>query len=151
VRSLLDAYHAPYHRELERWLRDPGIELMLDCHSMSEYPPPIALDRSRRRPLLNLGDFGGVACPRTTTRLLARCLAEAFALDEAEVAIDHPFRGGYITQRHGGKPLPVIQIEINRALYFDPDAHHRRDTARIERVRGCITAALRAFCARRAG
>ncbi len=148
VAHLLQAYHAPYHSELERRLREPGVELMLDCHSMSEFPPPIAPDRDERRPQVNLGDSGARSCPRPITEMLASCVAEAFALDARDVTINSPFQGGYITRRHGGHPRPVIQLEINRALYFDPEDPHRRDAARIERVRAQLAAALSDFCAR---
>jgi formiminoglutamase len=148
VRHLLETYHTPYHPHIERLMRAPGVELMLDCHSMSEFPPPIAPDQTERRPLINLGDLGGKACPRAITERLARCMAAAFSIEAAEVTINRPFQGGYITQRHGASPRPVIQLEINRALYFDPENHHRRDAARIERVRNSLEAALHDFCSK---
>ncbi len=147
VRHLLEKYHASYHRELERRLREPGVELMLDCHSMSEYPPPIAPDREQRRPLVNLGDYAGKACPRLTTELLANCIMDSLSLEDSQVTINRPFQGGYITRRHGANPRPVIQVEINRALYFDPDDPHRRDETRIENIRAGLEAAFRDFCA----
>jgi formiminoglutamase len=146
TRHLIATYHAPYHAELERLLHEPGVALMLDCHSMSEYPPPVAPDRETRRPLVNLGDADGESCPRALTAALARAFRDALRIGESDVTINTPFRGGYITRRHGSHSRPVIQVEINRALYFDPEDRHRRNDERIARVRTAIETALRDFC-----
>lgn len=148
VRQLLDRYHAPYHDALAQRLQDAGIRVMLDCHTMSEYPPPIAPDRGDRRPSINLGDNDATSCPRETTELLARSMAEAFELESDEVSINRPFRGGYITRHHGAGPKPVIQVEINRALYFDAADPHRPADEKITGVNAMIARAFRDFCDR---
>ncbi len=148
IRRLLEAYHAPYHRALEQHLQDPDVRVMLDCHTMSEYPPPVAPDRRRRRPPINLGDNDGRSCPPEITKLLAVAMAEAFGIGRDEVAVNRPFRGGYITRRHGAGPKPVIQVEINRALYLNRAARHRPATRKIARVNALIERALRDFCDR---
>lgn len=148
VRRLLEKYHTPYHDTLARHLQDARIQLMLDCHTMSEYPPPIAPDRQDRRPSVNLGDNDPQSCPREVTGILARSMAEAFELDDDEVSINRPFRGGYITRHHGSGPKPVIQVEINRALYFDETDPHRPAVAKLTRMNTMITRALQNFCER---
>ncbi len=148
VQRLLEKYHAPYHRALEDYLRDPKVRVMLDCHTMAEYPPPIAPDRDKRRPSVNLGDNDGESAPREITELLALSMTEALGLKKNEVSINRPFRGGYITRRHGAGPKPVIQVEINRALYFDPTTPHQPATAKIAQLNGMLRDAFRDFCDR---
>ena len=56
-----------------------------------------------------------------TLRRLAAAITRAFECSEDDVQLNRPFRGGYITRRHGRNPLPWIQIEMNRSLYLaDP-------------------------------
>ncbi len=48
-----------------------------------------------------------------------------------QVALNDPFKGGYITRRHGGGRLPWIQVEMNRWLYLDTPWFDR-DTLRVD-------------------
>jgi len=125
VESLIERHHYRYHAALEEAARAPGVALGLDCHSMAAEPPPVAPDRGRPRPLFCLGDAGGTTCdPELVTRLAA-ALAEAFGVPPDRVAHNRPFQGGYVIRRHGRRPLPWIQLEMNRSLslappWFDP-------------------------------
>ena len=148
VQRLLETYHTPYHRALEADLQDPQVRVMLDCHTMAEYPPPIAPDRKERRPSVNLGDNDGRSAPREITELLVRSMTEALGLEKDEISINRPFRGGYITRRHGAGPKPVIQVEINRALYFDAATPHRPAPEKITQLNGMLQDAFRDFCTR---
>ena len=35
-----------------------------------------------------------------------------------EISINDPFHGGHITKTYGNKPVPWIQVEMNRDLYL---------------------------------
>ncbi|MDH4068822.1 MAG: N-formylglutamate amidohydrolase [Ignavibacteria bacterium] len=145
IRNLLARYHEPYHAELSRLLRQDSILMMIDCHSMSEYPPPIAADRSVRRPLVNLGDLDGHSCPAEITVLLAEAFVKCFEITRTDVLINLPFKGGYITRNHGNGAKPVIQVELNRVLYLDPAHPRRMDSARVSDVCARMKSTLRLF------
>jgi formiminoglutamase len=148
--TLLAAYHRPYHAALERAAWRPGMELGLDCHSMAATPPPVARDRDSPRPLFCLGNAFGASCDDGLLERLADRIAEAFEIGRDQVALNRPFSGGYVTRRHGRRPLPWIQVEMSRTLYlaepwFDPAAR-RVEVARLGELRDCFLGALRALC-----
>jgi len=137
--TLLAAYHRPYHAALEAVTAHPGLELGLDCHSMAATPPPMAPDREAPRPLFCLSNAFGSACDDALLERVAASFAAAFEVSPEQVALNRPFSGGYITRRHGRRPLPWIQVEMNRALYladpwFDPETR-RMDGARLDELR----------------
>lgn len=126
---LLKKYYQPYHRQLQDITQRKGntIEICLDCHSMAEKGPAISPDRGRERPLFCLGNRFGASASDALVYRLKSCLVKAFELDSADVAVNKPFAGGFITQHYGNNPLPWIQVEMNRKLYlrppwFDPEA-----------------------------
>ena len=119
--KLIDKYYHPFHNQINQLANSGRYKLILDCHSMAEYPPPIAPDTNTRRPLINLGDFHGKSCNRETTLLLKKSFLDTFKLKDTDVSINQPFAGGYITQKFGNKPIPCIQIEMNRFLYLSSD------------------------------
>lgn len=43
---------------------------------------------------------------------------EAFLLAAQDVQINRPFVGGHITRRYAGEKTPVVQVNLNRALYL---------------------------------
>ncbi len=127
IERLLELYHRPYHASLENAARSSGAVLALDCHSMARMPPPVAPDAGQPRPLFCLSNGEGQTCDDQLLAGLAARLAATFDCPAEEVVLNRPFKGGYITRRHGRSPLPWIQVEMNRALYladpwFDADA-----------------------------
>jgi formiminoglutamase len=151
VGRLIELYHRPYHAELERASRQPGLWLGLDCHSMAEQPPPVAPDRGEPRPLFCLSDAGGATCDPGLVARLARALAEAFECEPEQVARNRPFQGGYLVRRHGRCPLPWIQVEMNRSLYLRPPWHapgtQSVDPERLAELKGRFAAALERLAA----
>jgi formiminoglutamase len=147
AKVLLERYYFPYHARLEEAARDDGVRLALDCHSMAAVPPPTSPDRGQRRPLICLSNDDGRTSSPSTMEHLADALAEAFEIERADIWLNRPFKGGYITRSHGGGRLPWIQVELNRSLYlagpwFDR-AHLRVDPARLLDLRLRVVAALR--------
>ncbi|MGN6375760.1 MAG: N-formylglutamate amidohydrolase [Sphingomonas sp.] len=111
VLARIRADHRPYHAALARALAAArarfGVAVLLDIHSM----PPLD------GPVLVFGDrFGRSAATRFVHRLEA--VAEAAGLRHA---LNSPYSGGHILDRHGAPAAGVhaIQIEWSRALYLD--------------------------------
>jgi N-formylglutamate amidohydrolase len=67
-----------------------------------------------------LGDRFGSACAAPIARHVERALAAM----GYRVCRNAPYAGGYTTEHYGrpGRGVHALQIEINRALYFDEDA-----------------------------
>jgi N-formylglutamate deformylase len=149
IAELLKKYYEPYHRKIREAVKEQGIVLGLDCHSMAETPPPISPDHGKKRPSICLGNGQGKSCSEEMTKKLAHCFREAFDLGPAEVAINRPFSGGYITRTYGQNPLPWIQIEMNRRLYLSPPWFNQQGLSvtkqRLEELNRSFEAALRLF------
>lgn len=116
---LLKNYYHPYHNTVRKILdSSTEIKLMLDCHSMEAVGPMISPDRGKERPKFCIGSNHGKSCSKELAQKMARCFRAAFDLKENEVVVDQPFAGGFITTTYGNKPIPCIQIEMNRKLYL---------------------------------
>ncbi|CAI2718608.1 N-formylglutamate amidohydrolase [Nitrospina watsonii] len=148
--DLIHKYHQPFHSFIESVVKlRHDLRIAFDCHSMSEFAPPVANDAGQPRPTFCLGNRFGDSCPDAVARMLATSLCRVFELEEKEVTLNQPFAGGYITRRYGGRPLPWIQIEMNRKLYlkdpwFDTDTR-TVDPDRLAFLRNRMGAALRLF------
>jgi N-formylglutamate amidohydrolase len=109
----LDQAHRPYHRAIEDQLSllldRFGCALLLDCHSMP--PPP------RGVPPLVFGDCRGKSADGWIS-------AEAMAIARRQgfdAALNDPFAGGHVVDRHGDpeRNVHAIQIELDRNCYLD--------------------------------
>jgi N-formylglutamate amidohydrolase len=107
--------HRPYHAAIAAALVAArahfGIAVLLDIHSM----PP--LGDPRQSPRIVFGDrFGRTAATRLVSRLEA--VAEAHG---HTTALNTPYAGGYILDRHARPDAGIhaIQIEFDRSLYLD--------------------------------
>lgn len=132
---LLEKYHQPYHRDLEKRAGRTGLLFAVDCHSMLPEAPPGGPGGDHPRPLVCLsnrggpddGDVGeGVTAPPALLCAMGAAFEGTFrdlwtpASGRPFVALNDPFKGGYVTRRHGwGGPLPWIQVELNRCLYMN--------------------------------
>ena len=141
VDVLLEKYYEPYHRWIRRALEgaEPGIQLGLDCHTMSEIGPDVAPDPGQRRPLLCLGSAHSRSCSQETVDRLADCFVKVFGWAPPDVTQNRPFAGGYITRHYGGRPVPWIQIEMSESLYLmarrSEDESLRPDPVRVQEVK----------------
>lgn len=114
VEARIVADHRPYHERLAQLMeaahRRFGIALLVDIHSM----PPLSGPQPAR---IVIGDrFGRSAADRLTACLEAEALAHGLA-----VAINSPYPGGHILERHGHLSwgMHAVQLEIDRSLYLD--------------------------------
>jgi formiminoglutamase len=119
IEKLVSNYYKPYHMQILRAIKNPDIELALDCHSMADFAPNISPDVGEKRPTICLGNFLDKTCSRDTITKLAKCFADAFELNHQDVKINEPFLGKYTTQRYGLKPVPWIHVELNRKLFLE--------------------------------
>ncbi len=110
IEELLRSYYRPYHSALSRLSKD--VKLGVDCHTMAAVGPPIGPGPGIERPPFCLSNADGT-CPEEWMHQLASCLREASGLT---VAINHPFKGGFIIRSHSGE-LPWVQLEISRAPF----------------------------------
>ncbi|MDP3379025.1 MAG: N-formylglutamate amidohydrolase, partial [Brevundimonas sp.] len=122
VTRRIAAAHAPYHVALGALMQEAharhGVAVLIDWHSM---PGPRASPPAKRPvaafPQIVLGDRHGVACATALTRRVSALLGG----EGLRVALNHPYAGGWTTERWGrpDKGFHALQIEISRALYLD--------------------------------
>lgn len=143
--------HTPYHAALGERMESAreahGVAILMDWHSM---PSRAAGGRGRGgggRPARGvdvvLGDRHGSSCSARLTRRLR-------ALFEGQgwmVGMNQPYAGGYSTQIWGRPEagFQAIQIELNRALYFDetllePSADYERTRTALARIIASLAA-----------
>ena len=122
AQARLAGTHKPYHAALADGMLAArarhGEAILVDWHSM----PARATEGvgGARGPDVVLGDRHGSSCDAGLTRRLRR----AFEALGWRVALNQPYAGGWTTQRWGrpSEGFHAIQIELNRALYFDETA-----------------------------
>ena len=109
----LDQAHRPYHQAIERQLSllmdRFGCALLIDCHSM---PPPPA-----GTPPIVFGDGRG----RTADGWLSREAAEIARRCGFDAALNDPFAGGHVIERHAwpARGVHALQLEVDRRCYLD--------------------------------
>ncbi|MDO9588804.1 MAG: N-formylglutamate amidohydrolase [Brevundimonas sp.] len=122
ARDRIARTHRPYHQALAQGMETAraryGEAVLVDWHSMPARATQGA--GGARGPDVVLGDRHGSSCSAELTRRLRR----AFEALGWRVALNQPYAGGWTTQRWGrpSAGFHAIQIELNRALYFDEAA-----------------------------
>jgi N-formylglutamate amidohydrolase len=118
----LARHHRPYHEAIEARLRAARSRfhnvVLLDVHSMPTLSP-----QGENPPMqIVIGDcFGRSAHDRFT-----RCAAAVASDHGFRTAINHPYAGGHILNRHSrpGEGRHGLQIEVDRSLYLDAAHDH---------------------------
>jgi N-formylglutamate amidohydrolase len=130
----IDELHKPYHATLQgllgRAVRQFGVAVLLDCHSMPSSSitgtaDPATWRDEKTKADFVLGDRYGTSCARRFIDVAEGTL-RAFGYT---VERNKPYAGGFITE-HYGRPaggFHALQIEINRGLYMDEKAMVRSD------------------------
>jgi len=119
LRAYIGEVHRPYHTMLAALLettrRQHGVALLVDIHSM----PPLRETPGNLSPTprIVIGDRFG----RSATDRLTDLCADFLRRQHMPVAINSPYAGNHILERHGRPALGIhaIQIEIDRTLYLD--------------------------------
>ena len=108
------AAHAPFHAAVERGLDRLAIAhggaLLLDCHSMPS---------RRGQAELVIGDRHGTSAAPALTAAAARIARGQGWV----VALNVPYAGGHIAERHGrpADNIHALQLEIDRGCYLAAD------------------------------
>ncbi len=115
VAARIRADHRPYHEALGAALASArarfGVAVLLDVHSMPSLGSPDSAPR------IVFGDrFGRSAGARLIGRLEGVARAHGFAS-----AVNAPYSGGHVLERHGDprRGVHAIQVEFDRTLYLD--------------------------------
>ncbi|MDY7108472.1 MAG: N-formylglutamate amidohydrolase [Planctomycetota bacterium] len=120
IGQLLARHYRPYHARLTECSAG-GVRLGVDCHTMAALGPPIGPGAGEERPAVCLSNGDGT-CPAEWLESMARCFEQAF---ERDVAINDPFRGGYIIRAHADE-LPWMQVELSRAPFLSNAEKRKR-------------------------
>jgi N-formylglutamate amidohydrolase len=114
IEGIHRAYHTALEQALARICAEWGAALLVDLHSM---PPLRAADGEARAPVVVLGDRFGASCHNA---LVARGLSHLEARG-VPAALNRPYSGGYVLDRHGAPRggVHAVQIEVCRATYLD--------------------------------
>ena len=119
----LQRYWQPFHDQLDAVLDATHIARggvwHVDWHSMRPVGDALAPDPGAIRPDFVVSDLDGASSGQDFRVHVAGVLERL----GYSVAINDPFRGGYIISRAGapGTNRHSLQVEINRKLYLDPD------------------------------
>jgi N-formylglutamate amidohydrolase len=139
-----EAIHQGYHRAIDTALARArqkfGYGILVDGHSMPSVGRMGHADPGRPRADVVPGDRLGQSCAPA----LSRVVGEHFQAQGLSVAFNEPYRGGYITARHGrpAERLHAIQIEMRRDLYMD-EAAFARLPEKMARIRQALDGLLR--------
>lgn len=131
IAARISSLHEPYHAALAYALQSLrarfGCALLIDLHSM----PPLRPEGRAPAAQIVIGDRYGRSAGAKVSDLAVRILAGR----GLELALNHPYAGGYVLDRHGRpiRAIHALQVEIDRSLYLDSDLHHPGPG--IERIR----------------
>lgn len=129
--SRIENYYKPYHGVLQALISTAhqryGAVWHINCHSMSASDNQglarISEMFSHPRADIVLGDRNGTACEPAFLRVVA----QFFKSHGYSVAVNDPYKGMEILQRHGQphKGRHSLQLEINRRLYVNEESFER--------------------------
>ncbi len=128
IQARIDDHYRPYHQHLEQTLaalnRRFGAVYHVNCHSMKSVGNATTPDGPVPRVDIVVGDLHGTSCAPDFTMLVV----QAFASRGYSVAVNDPYAGAHILERHGdpSSGMHSLQVEINRALYMDESTRERQ-------------------------
>ena len=125
IATVHERYHQAVRDELGRLSATFGQAVLLDCHSMPGTAPnsPALAD-------VVLGDRFGRSCGSN----LVVAVEQAIRDHGLSLARNHPFAGGWITERHGhpARGIHALQIEVRRDLFLPETADNLSTRKRIK-------------------
>ena len=141
IAARIDHIHEPYHRAvsdtLNRIFARFGCAVLLDLHSM----PPLAPRMGMPAAQCVIGDrFGRSAVDRLSDMSAHWLRGKGY-----RVALNDPYAGGYILERHGApeRQIHALQLEFDRSLYLDrallePCQGHQRVACDVAGLAKCL-------------
>lgn len=142
VMHRIDTYHRPYHAAvagaIEACAERFGTVFHIDAHSMKPVGTPMNDDAGQPRPDMVLSNREGSTCSDAFMQVTAGLLRDL----GYGVSLNEPYKGAELVARHGDPEAGrhSMQIELNRALYLDPETFERSD--RFERTKADLDAVL---------
>lgn len=139
IAARISRLHEPYHAALADALKALrarfGCALLIDLHSM----PPLRPEGKVPPAQIVVGDRYGRSAGARLCDLAVRTLSRTGTV----VALNHPYAGGYVLERHGrpSRSIHALQVEIDRSLYLDTDLHHPGEG--LEAIRRALAALVR--------
>jgi N-formylglutamate amidohydrolase len=131
----LAAVHRPWHAQIVATLGGMlarfGTAVLLDLHSMPPLPAPPG---GGQAPQIVIGDLFG----RSARGQLSQAALQVARRHGFEAALNAPYAGGHILERHGrpGHGVHALQVEIDRSLYLD--ASLDQPSAGLDRCRAFV-------------
>lgn len=122
--------HRPYHEYVAAVLHKMrakfGFALLIDMHSMPPLQNPMANGNIAQ---WVVGDRFGMSADN----IYSDIITEFFKNLGYDVALNSPYAGGYILERHGipSKGYHAVQIEIDRQLYLDENYREPNENAKL--------------------
>ncbi len=125
---LLSLSYEPYHAAIKEKIENASIGpdeslLIVDVH---DYP-----SRYAELPMVIISNYDGQAASQEVMDDLQQAFIQRFNLSPAEVKQNDHYKGGFVTQYYGDAEnfdlsaaqhdRNVVQIEINRLFYMDPN------------------------------
>lgn len=142
MQDWINRYHAPFHEEVDRLIRERRKRFLIDCHSMWSVAPQSHADRDAKRPDICIGNRDYTICDARTTLWMK----EFWEHHGYDVRVNDPYVGRYVTGIHCGiKGTPGVQIEFNRGLYMN-ESSLERDAGAIKRINEQFRTFVEAFC-----
>jgi N-formylglutamate amidohydrolase len=117
VEGLYKPYHRTLRRLIQRAIRQFGLAVLVDCHSMPSNGGAAASKSDRIKADFVVGDRYGTSCDLSLVEVIETGLRRQGYI----VQRNKPYAGGFITE-HYGTPASrshAVQVEINRALYMN--------------------------------
>ena len=114
-------YWQPYHTKiqdvLQQMLREHGIALLYDAHSIRSHVPRFF---EGQLPDFNIGTAEGTSCAQGLEQRAADILGQA---QNYTLSVNGRFKGGHITRAYGqpGKNIHAIQLELSQSTYMQED------------------------------
>ena len=142
--DLIGRFYVPHHRAFTQAVdavlaRQPTC-LIIDCHSFPSVALPYEDAPNADRPDICLGtdDFH-------TPGWLVQAAMDAFASEGLRIAVNHPFAGTFVPDKHYRKDPSVLSlmIEVHRGIYMDERTGAR--LARFSEVQGQVARVITAI------
>lgn len=125
----LETYHRPYHAALaaaiDRAHARHGVAFHIDAHSMKPVGVAMNDDAGKARPDMVVSDREGTTCaPGFIDRTVGILRDLGY-----RVSVNDPYKGAELVRRHSdpASGRHSLQIELNRALYLDPETFERSE------------------------
>lgn len=120
IKNVYNVYHHTLQKMIDRTLKNFGLCLVLDCHSMPSKICNIMQDN--RQIEFCLGTLFEQSCPPEIIEFMHQRLEQKY-----NVSLDCPYSGAFISFNYcqPRKNIHTLQMEINRGIYEDESTYKK--------------------------